>query len=415
MGEISQPFIGLLAALAAGLLVGLERGWTQRDVAVGRRVAGFRTFGLIGLGGGLAGVLPDAVAAALCIGIGAILAIGYAREQGGSSLSSTTVIAGLLTFAAGFVCVRVSAVAGLATASAMFVILSARHSMHALLKGLSEIEIEGVARFVLVALVILPLLPDRDLGPYDAWNPRQIWMVVVFVTGLSFAGYLAARRLGAGRGTLILATTGAVVSSTAVTVGLARRLGPEAEARGFLSAGIAIASIVMFMRVQLVVLILAPRALPSLALILAPATIVAAIMAFIAARGQHAGRGEVSVGNPFGFAPALLLAGAIALLSLVARWILTTYGAREMAVVLGLTGMSDVDAAVVTLSRLPPDVLGDDIAGLVLSATVLANTALKAVLTMVIGWGQGGVKASLPLISALIASALSLAAWLWIT
>lgn len=326
MGEIAQPFLDLIASIAAGLLIGLERGWSQRDLGKGRRVAGFRTFGLLGLAGGLAGLVPDILSATLLLGVIAILAIGYSRGADENNLSATNMIAGLLTFGAGFLVVRQSVEVGLAVAAAAFVILSSRQSMHALLKGLDASEIEGVARFVLVALVVLPLLPDRNIGPYEAWNPRQIWLVVVFVTGLSFLGYVATRRFGAGRGTLVVALTGALVSSTAVTADLARRLRSGEEARSVLTAGIAIASIVMFVRVQILTLILIPRALPMLVLAMAPATVVAAGLAVVAWRGQGRGGDGVAVANPFAFGPALLLAGLVALLSLVARWALDQWG-----------------------------------------------------------------------------------------
>jgi hypothetical protein len=254
-----QPYLPLLAAIAIGLLIGIQRGWAQRSFGTGRRVAGFRTFGLIGLIGGIGGLAPDMMAAALAIGVAAVLTAGYVRSADQDHLSATTTLAGILTFAASFCATRFSPVFGLAIGGATFVMLSARHSMHALLKGMDEQEIESVSRFLLVALVILPLLPDRAIGPYEAWNPRSIWLVVVFVMGLSFAGYALSRRLGQDRSILLVALTGAIVSSTAVTAEYARRLREEPAIRGPLAAGIAIASIVMFVRVQLLALALIPR------------------------------------------------------------------------------------------------------------------------------------------------------------
>lgn len=409
--DISHLLVRLAAALAAGLLIGMQRGWTQRDRTAGGRVAGFRTFGLLGLAGGLAGEAPDAVAAAMAFGAAAILAVGYAKEADRDSLSATTAIAGLVTFAAGFAALRQSPEVGLAIGSVTFVILSARQSMHALLKGLDEPEIDGVARFVLVALVVLPFLPDTNFGPYAAWNPHKIWMVVVFVTGLSFIGYVAARRLGNNQGIVIAALTGAVVSSTAVTVDCARRLRSEPEFKGALIAGIAIASIVMFVRVQLLALILVPRAVPTLALSMAPATLVASGFALAIWRERRAMPSAVPLANPFSFGPALMLAGLVAVLSLAVRWALSIFGNKGIALVLGLTGMSDVDAAVIALSGLPPNMLDDRMAGLVLAVPILANTAVKAVMTIVIGGRAYGWRASLPLWSALLASCVAMIVW----
>jgi uncharacterized membrane protein (DUF4010 family) len=407
--QLPPQFVGLIAATAAGLLIGLERGWRQRAQDAGTRVAGFRTFGLIGLIGGIAGLASDPVAAALGLGVAATLAVGYWKSAREDALSATTTIAGVLTFGIGLAALRLSPGIALAAAAGSYIILSARHSMHALLRGLTEAEIEGVARFALVALVILPLLPDAAYGPYDAWNPRRIWMVVVLVTGLSFAGYVAARRFGADRGILIVALTGSLVSSTAVTADLARRLRKEPESRRALTAGIALASIVMFVRVQILVLVLIPRALPTLALAMAPATMVAGALAFLAWRRQRAEPAPpVPLGNPFDFGPALLLAAMVAILSLVARWALERFGGEGLAVVLGLTGLMDVDAAVLTLAGLPQAALDNATAGIVLAVPVLANTAIKGIIAVVIARGRDGIRASLPLFASLAASAAGL-------
>jgi len=411
MPDIAHPYLALIASIAVGLLVGLERGWTQRDFGKGRRVAGFRTFGLIGLLGGIGGLAPDLVAATLGFGVAAVVTVGYARSADQDNLSATTTLAGLLTFGAGFCATRLSSGLGLAMGAAVFAILSARQSMHALLRGMDESEIEGVSRFLLVALIILPLLPDAAYGPYDAWNPRKIWMVVVFVMGLSFAGYAISRRFGRDRGVLLVALTGAIVSSTAVTADYARRLRDEPDGRQLLSAGIAVASIVMFVRVQLVALALIPRAVPTLALTMAPATLVAVAFALIAWRGHGKGGDGYAISNPLGFTPALMLAALVAGLSLAARWALIHFGQQGMAVVLTLTGISDVDAAVMTMAGLPPHLLDDRTAGLVLGGAVLANTFAKAVMTMIIGWGHGGFRAAIPLIAALAAAGASLVAW----
>jgi len=233
----------------------------------------------------------------------------------------------------------------------------------------------------------------------------------VLVAGLSFAGYVAARRFGSERGILAVAVTGAIVSSTAVTAEYARRLAREPEAKGPLAAGIAIASIVMFVRVQALTFVLVPRALPSLVLAMAPATAVSALLAFVMWRRQREAKSApIKLGNPFDFAPALILAGSVAVLSLIARWALERFGGSGMAVVLGLTGLMDVDAAVITLAGLPPTSVADTAAGVILAVPVLANTAIKGALTVALG-GRSGVTAALPLFAALLASVVGMAGW----
>lgn len=413
-GAASAEIAALAAATVSGLITGMERGWRQRQSPDGSRVAGIRTFGLLGLVGGLAGLLPDVMAAGLLFAAGLVIVAGYRATAQADTVSATTAIAALLTLAMGVVAVRQSPTVALATAAAAFGLLSARRSLHRLLRGLAKREIDAVARFLLVALVILPLLPDAEIGPYGAWNPRRIWLVVVLVAGLSFAGYVAARKFGSERGILVVAVSGALVSSTAVTADYARRLRLEPDARGALTAGIALASIVMFLRVQVLTAVLVPRALPTLALSMAPATLVAAGFALVAwLRQRHAAALPVKLGNPLDFWPALMLAGLVAILSLVARWALVRFGDSGMAVVLAVTGMMDVDAAVMTLSGLPTESITPALAGVVLAGPVLANTAIKAVMTMTIAPGRVGWQAALPLCASLLASLGGLGLWWW--
>ncbi len=406
----------LAAALAIGLLIGLERGWRQRSEADGARVSGFRTFGLIGLAGGIAGLLPVAIAAVLGAAVLASLVLGYAAElKRGTSVSATTTMAAILTFGLGYAAAQGMAVAALAGAAITLIILASRAPLHALLKGLTEAEIESVARFAIVALVVLPLLPDAGFGPYGALNPHRIWLVVVIVLALSFAGYVAVRRFGEERGLLITAVSGALVSSTAVTLSYARRLRAGDPAPAALTAGIALASLVMFVRVQLVAAILAPQASASLALTLMPALLTALVLTLLALRNERneVPAQQVALGNPLDFGPALLLAALVAVLSLASRWALQHWGGSGVAILLGITGTVDVDAAVLTLSNFPPGAIDGWTAGLVLSIPILVNTAIKGVLTLIVAGGRAGIRASAPLFAAVLASILGvIAVWL---
>ncbi|WP_448661073.1 MgtC/SapB family protein [Sphingomonas sp. CJ20] len=397
----------LAAALGVGLLIGLERGWRQREASDGTRVSGFRTFGLIGLAGGLSALLPGAIGAVVAAGTILSVVIGYGvMLQRQASLSITTSIAAMITFGLGVLAGQGMVTEALAAATVVMAVLASRDRLHAMLKGMSEAEVESVARFAIVALLILPLLPDRSMGPYGAWNPHDIWMVVVLVLGLSFIGYVAARRFGSERSVLVLAVTGALVSSTAVTASYARQLRSTEGNDAALTAGIALASLVMFVRVQLVTFALAPMASASLAVAMAPAVCVALGMALWTLRRKEAGgQSAVTLGNPLDFGPALLLAGLVAVLSVVARWAQIAFGNQGIAVLLGVTGMMDVDAAVLTLAGFPPGAIDGRTAGIVLAAPILANTAIKGVMALTIAGGRKGVRASAPLFAAVAASA----------
>jgi uncharacterized membrane protein (DUF4010 family) len=130
----------------------------------------------------------------------------------------------------------------LALAAVATLMLSMRDTIHRALRGMTETELRAAARFLLLTFLVLPLLPDRQMGPYEAWNPRQLLLVVVFASGLSFAGYVIARRIEQSRATAVTAFCGALISSTAVTLSLSRRLRTGSEAAAPLICVIALAS-----------------------------------------------------------------------------------------------------------------------------------------------------------------------------
>jgi uncharacterized membrane protein (DUF4010 family) len=294
------------------------------------------------------------------------------------------------------------AVATVAT-GAIVAVLALRPVLHRLVRSLDEREMLAIGRFALIALVVLPLLPNTPFGPLGAWKPRQLWLVVVLVSGFSFAGYLAAKWMGPAKGLLAMAATGALVSSTAVTAAMAGRHRAGEDNADLLNAAVALASAVMFVRVMALTAGLAGFALPTLAVAAVPGMVVSvAAAAWLRRRaGAPAGAsGAVEVRNPFDLAPALLMMAMVMAFTLAARWVLAGYGDRGLAVVLAITGTIDVDSAIITMGSLPPGTLAARVAGLVLVPPVVLNSLFKAgVLVSVGGWRR-----SWPGAAALLAS-----------
>jgi uncharacterized membrane protein (DUF4010 family) len=408
---------GLALALALGLLVGVQRGWAQRQDKPGSRFAGIRTFGLLGLAGGMAQSLaaPAPAFSAILLGTAAALILaGYVRASGrGDALSGTASVAGLLTLACGYLAAGGQQVVATAIAVAMMLLLAMRSQLHRLVGRMSEAEVLAIGRFALIAMVILPLLPDRDFGPYAAWNPRSLWLVVVLVSGFSFVGYIAARLLGPSRGTLATAAAGSMVSSTAVTAGLASHLKqPEAD-HALYHCGVALASAVMFARVTVLVAMLAPFALAKFAVLSMPGAAVSMIAAgwFLrrARRARQPGEATARLRNPFSLGPALLLMLMVMAMTLLARWVLDRAGNAGLAVVLALSGSVDVDSAIITMGNLPPGTLTARTAALVLLAPIMLNTLFKAGTTIgIAGWRNAWPSALALAASALAAGAAAL-------
>lgn len=399
-----SPFAGVGLAFALGLLIGVERGWSHRMEPDGSRVAGIRTFALLGLAGGVAGEatarVSPLIGAAILIAAAAALLIGYARAAAKDELSATTTVVGIITLGLGALAAAGQWSLACVLAALTTLILAQRKRLHEWVEGLSELELQAIVRFALISLAILPLLPNRAFGPMDAWNPREIWMVVVLVSGLSLLGYAASRRLGAEQGVLITAAVGAVVSSTAVTASLAARIRKSDGDTAVLTAGIALASTVMVLRVLTLVALLAPFALAPFALVVVPAGLVGA--GYVAWALRHPAATvdgpAPAVRNPFDLGPALMLAGLVMVISVAGRWAMQAFGHAGLATVLAISGMVDVDAAIIAMSRLPAGSLGPKIAGLILAAPILANTLVKAGLAFAIARGSAGARAAAPLL-----------------
>lgn len=405
-------------ALTLGFLIGIERGWSSRAAAAGSRVAGIRTFALLGLTGALAGKLATGVHIAAGAGIflaaAALIIIGYRRSLAlGQSVSATAAIVMLLTLSIGLLATTGEPILASVSAAVVTLILSLRDQLHGWIGRLNEAELHAIARFALIALAILPLLPDRDLGPYGAWNPRQLWTMVVLVSGLSFAGYFVSKWLGPSRGIIATAAAGAMISSTAVTASLATRLRDGGQDGATLIAGIAAASAVMFVRVLVMVAAIASFALPSLAATIgASAAISLLCMAWFLRRAHLAPDArEIALRNPLDVRPAVMLVGLVMILSVIARWGLSRFGDAGLATVLAISGMIDVDSAIITMGGLPAGTIDARTAGLVLAAPVLLNTLVKAVIVISIaGWRVGG-RSALPLLLS-AAGALLVLPWL---
>lgn len=405
---------GIALALALGLLVGVQRGWAQRDARAGQRFAGIRTFGLLGLAGGIAGALQGqapALAAVLLAASAALVVIGYWRATEQSrSISGTAAISGLLTMASGFMAGTGSFALASVASGLMVLILALRSRLHGWLRTLDEEEVIAIARFALIALVILPLLPDTPFGPYDAWRPRQLWLVVVMVSGFSFVGYFAAQHLGASRGILATAAAGSMVSSTAVTAALAARLRDNDGEPAILNAGIALASAVMFVRVMVLTAALASFALPTLALYAVPG--MATSLLVCAWHLRQSGRKDgarvapVALRNPLAFGPAVMLMVLVMATTVLARWVLERFGDAGLAAVLAITGAFDVDSAIITMGNLPRGALEATTAGLVLLSPIVLNTLFKAATALSIaGWRKAKAGVLVLLLAAIAAVA----------
>jgi uncharacterized membrane protein (DUF4010 family) len=353
MPETPDALQRLLVALLVGLLIGLDR-----ERAEGRKIrrlfAGIRTFPLISMLAAALSLVNVWLLALGFVAVGAIALISYQQTARQGEVGATTEVAALVTYALGALAGLGQLVVAGAVGVAVLVLLVTKVPMERLSRAMSEQELRAVLQLAVISAIVLPLLPDRGYGPWQVWNPFKIWMVVVLVSALSFAGFVAVRWKGEQAGLLWAAGLGALVSSTATTVAMAQR-SREMPAHGRrIAAAALLASVVMCGRVM--VLVVAVR--PSLALRLAiPVGAMAAVgVAFVV----FLGRGSDPVtslaaprehANPFSLRSAILFGAVFAGVSLLVKASDVWLGARGTWLAALLSGVVDVDAVTVTMAR----------------------------------------------------------------
>lgn len=396
----------LLAALGAGLLVGIERGWHQRDEAEGARVAGVRTFTLISGCGGLIGVIAEQsstlLAAILLTALLVLLVGAFLRPRSAEmGRDATTMVAAMATICLGLLAGLGLAAIALASAAVVTLVLALRGPMHRLLQSLSEQEVRAIARYAVIAVAVLPFLPDASYGPYGAWNPFKLWLVVLLVTGFSVLAYIANRVIGHNRGTIATALIGGAYSSTAITAAFASKL--KAGETGPFATGIALASAVMYVRVLLLAAVLAPAVAVPMLWLLGPAAATALAMAGLIWRRERLAESSrpALADKPFELLPAFGFVLAVAAASLLVNWAQVEFGEAGAAISLFIAGSFDVDAAMVAYSILPEGAVPVAIAALALAGTVAINMAFKAAIVLVNAGARAGRVAGFSLLASL--------------
>jgi uncharacterized membrane protein (DUF4010 family) len=382
----------LAVALALGLVVGVERGWRTRALeSSGARNLGMRTFGLAGLLGGVVESLDREQGWLLgfaFLGVAAFAALTYFQSARASGdYGATTEVALLVTFSLGALAATGREVEAAGAAVGTALLLGSKTRLHAFVAALDERELIAALQLLLVATVVIPLLPDRALGPYDAVNPRVIGWLVLLISGVSFAGYVAVKSFGAERGTLLTAVLGGLTSSTAVTIAFARDARSNPANAPLLGAGIGLAAATMALRLGALVSVVAPDLLRSLALPLAAlaAVPVGAALLVRAREGGAAPRDSLPLGNPLHLDVALGWAALLALLSVLSRALHAWLGDAGLYLLAATSGLADVDSISLSLARMVPDPLAPATAAHAIVLAALSNTLAKAVLAALLG------------------------------
>jgi uncharacterized membrane protein (DUF4010 family) len=409
--EQIELFQRLGVALAVGLLVGLERGWRARAKDDGDRAAGLRTFGLSGLLGGICGALslattPLILAAGLLAYTAAVGSFTVLKALAERNFSATGLVAAILTFVLGAYAVIGETAVSIAAAVAMTIVLALRDQLHGMIRNISWLELRAVLVLLAMSFLLLPVLPDRSLDPWDSINLYQIWLLAILIAAISFVGYLLVRVTGDSVGVGLASLTGGLASSTATTLALARMQRESSSGVKVLAGGVLMAGSVMMFRIVVIVFLI----YPTLALTLAPAVACAGLICLVAgalmtfrSEKRQPEHPDFGLKNPFELGTALKLAALIAVVGLISNIVIAQVGESGVFVVAALSGLADVDAVTLSFARMSDAQLALESAGLGVLIAVTANTLSKTVMSAWLGGRAFGVMIALVNLAAIAA------------
>jgi uncharacterized membrane protein (DUF4010 family) len=404
--------LSLIVAVAAGGLIGAER---QQAHANARDFGGIRTFPLVALVGAVGALLRPTFGPWLLLlqfaGVTALLVISHAR--GDDDPGVTSEVAALVTFSLGALAgahelmpdtsryLLVGSIAAMTMA-----ILALKRTLHGFAAGLSSDDLYATAKFVVLAAVVLPTLPNHSVGPFGAINPFKIGLMTALVAGLSFAGYVAARVLGTRRGLLVTGLVGGLASSTAVTMTFAGRTREAPAIASLAAVAIIAASSTMFARVLVVIgavdrPLLAGLLWPLGAMTVAGGGIAAAL--FFGDRDRARKGEQVRLRNPFELSKAVqfgILYGVVLLFAKAAQHYLGNRGVYVSSV---LAGVTDIDAIILSLAEMHRGGMDAATANTAIVLAVTTNTLVKAAIATSIGGRALGVRVGGALGAALVA------------
>ena len=351
--ELMPSFI---TALAIGLLIGLER--ERHPIAL----AGLRTFALVGLIGAMTATMATILAAPSVISIGLIVIsalaitanVRYGKVLYKDDPGTTTVAAIILCYLFG---VMVSL--GYTQLTVMLAIIATallyfKSELGGAARRLERRDILSIMQFAVVTFIILPLLPTGEYGPYQALNPRHIWLMVVLISGVSLVGYVALRIIGRQYGAIVLGIFGGLISSTATTLAYARYAKSDETLNSLAIEVIVTSNLILPIRLAGFALIMAPEALPTLIPILAFGLITGIVM-YVIQRQSLQSKKEITIPdikNPVELKTALGFAIIYTIILILSAWVNHHAGNNGIYVTAFLFGLSDVDAIMLSNLRL---------------------------------------------------------------
>ena len=399
-------------ALAIGLLIGVERGWQERQGPAGSRTAGIRTYSLIGLLGGVWGALTP-VAGPIALGLAAagfavVFGLFQWREQvAKNDFSVTSAVVGMLAFALGVYAVVGDMAVAAASAVAATAFLAGRRDLHEFVRRMTWPELRSAIVLLAMTVLLLPLLPDRTIDPWNALNPYQLWLLTVLIGVVSFMGYVAVKVAGERQGLLYAGLAGGLASSTAVTLTFARQAAkakPEVQ-RDF-ATGIVAAWTMSLLRMTALAGIVAPAIVQKLALpVGAAAAVLLLATIYFHRQPKEMGGSKLDLGNPLDPLMVLRYGLLLAVIVFASKLLTEQFGQTGLLSLAGLSGLADVDPITLSVAKMTGGALTATQAALAIMVAAATNLLMRIGLALWLGGQRFGVPLAVAGAAALAAGA----------
>ncbi|SDX20703.1 MgtC/SapB family protein [Marinobacter mobilis] len=413
MDEVANQFVvqhsttlKLAVALLLGALIGLQRGWSARERKSGERIAGIRTYALAGLLGGIAALLEETLTIwafpVILLSLVAVTLVSYHQHLKDShDLSITGILGLILTFCFGAVAVAVDPVPAAAAAVVTAIILDNKNEIHGWVQKLQARELDAGLKLLLISVVMLPLLPNTNMGPGGVLNPYEIWWMVVLIAMVSFVGYSAMRVAGTEKGIMFTSLFAGLSSSTALTLHFSRL---SREAPGLspqLASGILIACGTMFPRILVFCALINRALLPEL---MWPVVTMTLVLYLPALAIWYMNRDSLAVEqpqlnqNPLELNAALVFGVLLTAILFFGELLKTWLGDLGIYALAATSGIADVDAITLSLTRMSNGSIDMETAvlGIVIAATV--NNMMKSIFAATIGTRGLGWRVAVPMV-----------------
>lgn len=385
--------LALIASAALGATIGLIRQWDQQAEEPSGDYAGVRTFTLWSVLGCIAAFssqeYSQPVLAVVLVAIAGQIVFGRTRPATAGA-GSTTLAAAILTVLVGALVFWERHQEAILISGLMAVLIGLKRPIHDWTRAFTETDIRATLQFVAVTGVILPLVPNQAIGPFDGFNPHSTWMMVVLISGVGFVGYVLMRLLDSRSGIILTSVLGGVASSTATTLAFTRQSKEDPARSESYALAVAIACTVMLPRVLVIIGFinrdLALQLILPFAVMAVPGALYAGWSWWTQRHQKRKGKSP-AIANPLSLMTAVKFALIYAVISFLVKaaghFDHLQDGLLPLAFVSGLT---DLDAIALSVARnIGAGELSPDLAAKAVIVAAIANSVVKAGLAVAIG------------------------------